>query len=239
MKKIIVMIAFIIAAGFHNQVDAQLLKEAKKFVKTNTGSGLTEKDASDGIKEALVKGTGEAVKVVSVNDGYFGNAQIKIPFPPDAKVIEDKLRALGMGKKVDEAVLSMNRAAEDAAKDAKPIFVNAITGMSVKDAIGIVKGEKDAATHYLRKTTSPELNVKFQPVIKNSLDKVNATKYWEDLVKTYNKIPLVKKMNPDLTAYVTQKAIDGLFVMVAREEENIRKNPAARTTELLKKVFGK
>ncbi len=239
MKKIIVLLALIIAAGFVDQLDAQLLKEAKKFVKTNTGSGLSEKDASDGIKEALVKGTGEAVKVVSVNDGYFGNARIKIPFPPDAKVIEEKLRALGMGKKVDEAVLSMNRAAEDAAKDAKPIFVNAITGMSVKDAIGIVKGEKDAATQYLRKTTSPELNVKFQPVIKSSLDKVNATKYWEDLVKTYNKIPMVKKMNPDLTAYVTQKAIDGLFVMVAQEEENIRKNPAARTTELLKKVFGK
>ncbi len=239
MKKIVVLLALIIAAGFVDQLDAQLLKEAKKFVKTNTGSGLSEKDASDGIKEALVKGTGEAVKVVSVNDGYFGNARIKIPFPPDAKVIEEKLRALGMGKKVDEAVLSMNRAAEDAAKDAKPIFVNAITGMSVKDAIGIVKGEKDAATQYLRKTTSPELNVKFQPVIKSSLDKVNATKYWEDLVKTYNKIPMVKKMNPDLTAYVTQKAIDGLFVMVAQEEENIRKNPAARTTELLKKVFGK
>lgn len=239
MKKVIVIVALIVVAGFIGQTDAQLLKEAKKFVKTNTGGGLTEKDASDGIKEALVKGAGEAVKVVSVTDGYFGNAQIKIPFPPDAKVIEDKLRALGMGKKVDEAILSMNRAAEDAAKDAKPIFVNAITGMSVKDAIGIVKGQNDAATQYLRKTTSPELNAKFQPVIKTSLDKVNATKYWEDLVKTYNKIPMVKKMNPDLTAYVTQKAIDGLFVMVAREEENIRKNPAARTSELLRKVFGK
>jgi Protein of unknown function (DUF4197) len=217
--------------------NAQILKDAKKFVDKNTG-GLSEKDAADGIREALVKGTGESVKLVANVDGYFGNPQIKIPFPPEAKEIESKLRAMGMGKKVDEVVLSLNRAAEDAGNEAKPIFIDAIKGMSISDAIKIVKGENDAATKYLSRTTSPQLNAKFQPVIKTSLDKVDATKQWEELVKTYNKIPFVKKMNPNLPAYVTGKAIDGLFIMVAKEELKIRQDPMARTSEILKKVFG-
>lgn len=217
--------------------EAQILKDANKLLRQGTGK-LTEKDAADGIREALVNGTGQAVKVVSNVDGYFKNPEIKIPFPEDAKVIESKLRAVGLGNKVDEVILSINRAAEDAAKEATPIFVTAIKSMTVKDAINIVKGEDNAATSYLKQTSSPELNNKFQPIIKTSLDKVQATKYWEDLIKAYNKIPLVTKMNPDLTAYVTGKAIDGLFVMVAKEEYKIRKDPKARTTELLRKVFG-
>jgi hypothetical protein len=143
-----------------------------------------------------------------------------------------------MGKKVDEFNLSMNRAAEKAANEAKPIFIAAIKGMTVKDAINIVKGQSDAATMYLKNTTSPELKDKFQPIIKTSLDNVNATKYWSDLISIYNKIPFVKKMNPDLTGYVTEKAINGLFIMIAKEEVKIRKDPMARTSELLKKVFG-
>ena len=143
-----------------------------------------------------------------------------------------------MGKKVDEFNESMNRAAEKAASEAKPIFISAIKDMTVKDAINIVKGSDNAATMYLKNTTSPQLIDKFKPVIKSSLDNVNATKYWSDLITIYNKIPLVKKMNPDLTAYVTGKAIDGLFVMIAKEELKIRKDPMARTSELLKKVFG-
>jgi len=216
---------------------AQILKEANKFLKQKSGQ-LTEKDAADGIREALIKGTGETVKVVSNLDGYFRNPEIKIPFPEDAREIETKLRSIGLGNKVDEVILSLNRAAEDASKEATPIFVSAIKSMTVKDAINIVKGQDNSATLYLKQTSSPELNLKFQPVIKTSLDKVQATKYWEELVKTYNKLPLVKKMNPDLTAYVTGKAIDGLFVMVAKEEYKIRKDPKARTTELLRKVFG-
>ncbi len=219
------------------QAKSQILKDANKLLRQGTGK-LTEKDAADGIREALVNGTGQAVKVVSNVDGYFKNPEIKIPFPEDAKVIESKLRAVGLGNKVDEVILSINRAAEDAAKEATPIFVSAIKSMTVKDAINIVKGEDNAATSYLKQTSSPELNNKFQPIIKTSLDKVQATKYWEDLIKAYNKIPLVTKMNPDLTAYVTGKAIDGLFVMVAKEEYKIRKDPKARTTELLRKVFG-
>jgi len=143
-----------------------------------------------------------------------------------------------LGSKVDEVVLSINRAAEDAAKSAEQVFVGAIKGMTVSDAIQIVKGKNDAATQYLSKTTSPELRTKFRPIIKASLDKVDATRLWTDVINTYNQIPFVSKQNPDLTEYVTNKAIDGLFVMIAKEELKIRQNPAARTTEILKKVFG-
>jgi hypothetical protein len=238
MKKITLLFISIFAFVHVENSHAQFLKNAKKLVEQKSG-GFTEKDAADGIKEALNNGTAKSVSFLSKPDGYFKNMEVKIPFPQDAKEIESKLRAVGMGKQVDEAVLSINRAAEDAANEAKPIFLAAIKGMTVKDAINIVKGENDAATKYLNRTTSPELNAKFQPIIKTSLDKVQATKYWADLIKAYNKIPLVKKMNPDLTGYVTQKAIDGLFVMIAKEELNIRKDPMARTSEILKKVFGK
>jgi hypothetical protein len=235
MKKIYMLV--FIAIVFIQQTDAQFLKDAKKLLNTK-GKGLTEKDAADGIKEALVNGTGNSVKVVSVIDGYWGNPEIKIPFPQDAQEMESKLRTIGMGKKVDEFNESMNRAAEKAASEAKPIFVTAIKEMTVRDAINIVKGENNAATVYLKNTTSPQLIGKFQPVIKTSLDNVNATKYWNDLITMYNKIPLVKKMNPNLSEYVTQKAIDGLFIMIAKEELKIRKDPMARTSDLLKRVFG-
>jgi hypothetical protein len=217
--------------------NAQFLKKAQKSLGMSS-PGFSESEAVQGIKEALVKGTGESVSFVSVVDGYFGNPEIKIPFPEDAKMVESKLRAIGMGKQVDEAILSINRAAEDAAQQAKPIFVNAITAMSISDAIGIVKGPEDAATSYLRNTTSPDLRLKFKPEIQKSLDKVQATKYWKDLITTYNKIPMVQKVNPDLAAYVTDKAIAGLFVMISKEEKKIRKDPVARTSEILKKVFG-
>jgi Protein of unknown function (DUF4197) len=217
--------------------DAQLLKDAKKLLNPRN-KGLTEKDAADGIKEALVNGTGESVILVSGIDGYWGNPEIKIPFPAEAKDMESKLRTMGMGKKVDEFNESMNRAAEKAAIEAKNIFITAIKNMTVRDAINIVKGADNAATMYLKNNTSPELIGKFKPIIKTSLDNVNATKYWSDLIAVYNKIPLIKKMNPDLPQYVTQKAVDGLFIMIAKEELKIRKDPAARTSELLKKVFG-
>ena len=235
MKKIYLLL--FIALLLMQNTDAQILKDAKKLLNTNS-KALTEKDAADGIKEALINGTGESVKLVSVIDGYWGNPEIKILFPPEAKEMETRLRAIGMGKKVDEFNESMNRAAEKAATEAKPIFISAIKGLTVKDAVNIVKGANDAATSYLKNTTSPELKVKFQPPIKTSLDNVNATKYWSDLITAYNKIPLVKKMNPNLTEYVTDRAINGLFIMIAKEELKIRKDPMARTSELLKKVFG-
>jgi hypothetical protein len=219
--------------------NAQFLKKVSKALETTTSTtGFTEDEAAAAIREALIKGTGESVNLVSVVDGYFKNPEIKIPFPPEAVSIESKLRAVGLGAQVDKAVLSINRAAEDAAKEAKPIFVAAVKGMSIREAINIVRGKENAATEYLKNTTSPELKLKFRPVIEQSLNEVNATKYWTDVINSYNKIPLVQKMNPDLAAYVTDRAIEGLFIMIAKEELKIRKDPVARTTELLKKVFG-
>jgi hypothetical protein len=235
MKKFFILL--LIAILGIQQIDAQFLKNAKKLINSKN-NGLTEKDAADGIKEALVNGTGESVKQVSVLNGYWGNPEIKIPFPAEAKEMESKLRTIGMGKKVDEFNESMNRAAEKAASEAKSIFLTAIKEMTVRDAVNIVKGTDNAATMYLKNNTSPQLIDKFQPIIKTSLDNVNATRYWSDLITIYNKIPMVKKMNPDLPQYVTQKAIDGLFIMIAKEELKIRKDPVARTSELLKKVFG-
>lgn len=235
MKKIYIVVLLAILSIQYT--DGQFLKDAKKLLNTQ-GKGFTEKDAADGIREALINGTGESVKVVSVLNGYWGNPEIKIPFPQEAREVETKLRAIGLGQKVDEFNESMNRAAEKAANEAKTIFIAAIKGMTVKDAINIVRGQNNAATVYLQNTTSPELKSKFQPVIKSSLDNVNATKYWSDLIGAYNKIPLVKKMNPNLTEYVTDRAINGLFIMLAKEELKIRKDPMARTSELLKKVFG-
>jgi hypothetical protein len=229
----------VLLLSFTLQVDAQFLKEAKSMVqKAKGGVTFSEGDAASAIKEALNKGIAKGVEMVSKENGYFGDIEIKIPFPQEAKSMEDKLRAIGMGNKVDEVVLSINRAAEDAAIKAKDIFMVAIKQMTLTDAINIVKGEDNAATKYLQTHTTDELVRQFSPVIAESLTKVNATKYWSDVIGTYNKIPLVRKMNPDLTDYVTHKAIDGLFVKIAKEEKDIRKNPAARTSELLKKVFG-
>jgi hypothetical protein len=152
MKKAYIFLLFAILS--FQFTDAQFLKDAKKFLNSKN-KGLTEKDAADGIKEALVNGTGQSVKVVSIQDGYWGNPEIKIPFPAEAQEMESKLRAIGMGKKVDEFNVSMNRAAEKAATEAKPIFVAAIKGMTVKDAINIVKGADNAATMYLKNATTP------------------------------------------------------------------------------------
>lgn len=201
-------------------------------------TGFSEEEAGEAIKEALTKGVIAGVDLVSASDGYLKNPEIKIPFPPEAKQMEKKLRAVGMGDKVDEFIVSMNRAAEDAASEAKPIFIGAIKKITVQDAISIVKEDGHPATDYLDRTTSAPLAQRFQPKIDASLAKVDATRLWEDLVKAYNKIPMVKKMEPDLSKYVTERAIDGLFVMVGKEEEKIRIDPLAQTSDLLKKVFG-
>jgi hypothetical protein len=236
MKRFVLLscLCLCIAGSAAAQLD-RLKKAAKDLT---SGGGLSSAEIAEGLKEALTNGISKGSDLVSQLDGYFKNPEIKLPFPPEAKKAEDKLRQIGMGKEVDNFVLSLNRAAEDAAKEAKPIFVAAIKGMTIQDAAGILKGNQDAATQYLKKTTSSPLKDKFLPVVKNSLSKVNATKYYADLIKTYNKIPLVQKMNPNLDEYATDKAIAGLFVMIAKEEKNIRSNPGARTSELLKKVFG-
>lgn len=203
-----------------------------------TPAPLTQNDAASGIREALSKGITKAVEVVSKTDGYFKNPLITIPFPSEASAVENAVRKVGMGNEVDKVVESLNRAAENAAQGALPIFGDAITKLTLTDALSIVQGSNErAATDYLQKTTSAQLTEKFKPVIQQSLDKVDATKYWETVMNAYNKIPFVKKMNPDLSQYVTEKAISGLFIMVAQEEKEIRKNPLARTTDILKKVF--
>lgn len=199
---------------------------------------LTTAEVGDGLKEALVNGISKGADLVSVTDGYFKNPEIKIPFPPEVQKVEKALRDIGLGSEVDKFVMTLNRGAEDAAKSAKPIFVSAIKSMTIQDAWAILKGEDNAATEYLRRTTSTQLKDAFKPVIQSSLNKVNATKYYGDLVTRYNKIPFVEKVNPNLDDYATDKAIEGLFVMIAKEEKNIRKDPVARTTELLKRVFG-
>lgn len=198
---------------------------------------LSESDVAAGLKEALVKGTGTGTATASKLDGYFKNPRLRIPFPPEITKVETKLRQLGMNTLVDDFILSLNRGAEKAATEAKPIFVDAITSMTVKDAWGILKGEDDAATNYLRRTTSTSLETAFKPVIKTSLDAVDATKYFTKVINTYNKIPLVEKVNPNLEDYVTDKAMVGLFLLIEDEEKEIRKDPLARTSELLKKVF--
>lgn len=200
-------------------------------------ASLTTAEVAEGLKEALIKGVSKGSEVVSQLDGYFKNPEIKIPFPPDVKKVEDRLRQIGFGSEVDKFVMTLNRGAEDAAKEARPIFVNAIRSMTIDDAWSILRGSDDAATQFLKRTTSSLLKEKFRPVIKNSLDKVNATRYYSDIVNRYNQIPLVQKVNPDLDDYATEKSIEGLFVMIAKEEKNIRQDPVARTTELLRRVF--
>lgn len=190
------------------------------------------------LKEALIKGTSSGVDNLSQIGGYLDNPKVKIPFPKNAEKVKNTLIDLGMQKQVDQVVTSINRAAEDAVKEASPLFINAIREMSIADVRSILFGEDDAATKYLKSKTSQGLSQKFQPKIKTSLDKVNATKYWTDVMSTYNKVPFVDKVNTDLTAYVTDLAIEGLFLKIEEEEKAIRDNPVERTTAILKKVFG-
>lgn len=213
-------------------------KILKSVGSEGSGAGLSEEQITAGLKEALEKGAEVAVRSTSAEDGFFGNSLIRIPFPPEAVQMEKKLRSMGMSKQVDDFILSLNRAAEDASKSALPILTGAVTGMTVTDGMKILKGEDDAATSYLRTSTEDQLTNEFTPIVEKSLEKVDVTRYWTPLVNTYNSIPFVTKQDPDLKKYVTEKGIDGLFTMIAKEEKTIREDPMARTSDLLKKVFG-
>lgn len=237
MKRIVLLVCAIYFASCSSSQINSTLGSVNKTLGGSSGTSLTAAQVAEGLKEALVKGISVGADQASKLDGYFKNPQIKIPFPPDVKRVEDKLRQLGLGAEVDKFVMTLNRGAEDAAKEAKPIFINAIRSMTIDDAWAILKGKDDAATQYLKRVTSSQLKAKFKPVIQTSLNKVNATRYYKDIVTKYNQIPLVQKVNADLDDYATDKAIEGLFVMIAKEEKNIRQNPVARTTDLLKKVF--
>lgn len=208
-------------------------------VATGATSGTpTSLEIGNALKQALEIGTSAGADRLSAKDGFFGNMAIKILFPTEAQKVEKTLRSVGLNSLADNVILSLNRAAEDAAKEAKPIFVNAIKQMTIADATNILLGNKDAATSYFKRVTTAQLMEKFSPVISNSLSKVGATKYWTDAATAYNKIPLVKPVNTNLTQYVAEKAIDGMFVQVAQEELKIRDNIGARSTGLLQKVFG-
>ncbi len=226
--------------GCKSQISLDKLKsEGTKILNQGTGSKLTNDEIIKGLKEALTIGSNNASSLVSKVDGYYKNPQLYIPFPPEAKKVQETLIKYGQNKLVNDFVMTLNRAAEEAAKEAAPIFVAAVKNMTIKDGLNILNGSNDAATSYLKTNTQAELLKKFRPVIERALSKVNATKYWSNVMDTYNKIPGVQKMNPDLAGYATQKAIDGLFIMVAKEELKIRQDPAARVTDILKKVFGK
>ena len=244
MKKIILSSAFIllIIFSFAQNPDNSLnglFKKASGILnpgKTNPGN-LSTSEIISGLKEALSLGAQKSGDKLSAIDGFFKDAVVKILMPPEAAKVESKLRMLGMGKLVDNAILSLNRAAEDASKSAAPIFLDAIKKMTLKDALGILKGKDTAATSYLRNTTTSQLTLAFQPIIDASLQKVNATKYWKDVFTAYNKISFTK-VDTDLNSYVTSRALNGIFYYVAEEEKKIRTNPAERASDLLKKVFG-
>ncbi len=210
-----------------------------KLPQTTGLGGISEAEAAQGIREALAQGLTNAVLKLNREDGFFKDALYKILLPPDAKKVENTLRSLGFNSLVDKAILQINRGAEDAAGFAKPIFVDAVKSMTLQDAIGLVRNGDTSATHFFREKTTEKLLAAFLPIIKSSLDKVDATKYYGDVISRYNNFPTtIRKINPDLANFVTAKATDALFDLVAVEEKNIRTNIAARTTDILKKVFG-
>jgi hypothetical protein len=241
MKKVLLFSLCLFSATII--VQAQSAQDIfKSFTKKNKNkkdtSSLSTSEVISGLKEALNNGVNTGTTKLSSVDGFFANAAVKILMPPDAQKVEKTLRGIGLGKQVDDAILSMNRAAEDATKSAAPIFLDAIKQMSIEDAWGILRGGDTAATAYLRRSTTAALTSAFRPVIEGSLEKVDATKYWNTVFTNYNKFSL-NKINPDLSAYVTDKALAGIFYEIAQQETLIRKDPFARTTDILKEVFGK
>ena len=230
------------ALVLHTTSQAQILKKAAGILNgggsTTTGS-VTENEAGLGIKEALEKGVSAGISLLNKQNGFFGNELYKVLLPPDALKAERALRSIGLGGEVDKAILQINRAAEQAVGFAKPIFVNAIKQMTITDALNLLRGGQRSATDYFQNKTTESLKTAFSPVIDSALNKTSATRYYGSLVTKYNSLPTTfNKINPDLKGYVTEKAVQALFDQIAKEELAIRQNPAARTSELLKKVFG-
>jgi len=200
--------------------------------------GLSEARITDGLKEALQVGTANAVNLTGRVDGYFSNQAIKILMPSQLRQVETGLRVAGQGARVDEFVLSMNRAAEQAAPQARKIFVDAISSMTFEDAQRILSGGDTAATEYFKKRTTPQLTAAFKPVVEKKLGEVGVTRQYRDLLAQARAVPFLRVDAYDIDTYVVGKSLDGLFVVVGEEEKKIRHDPAARVTELLKDVFG-
>ena len=244
MKKIFTLI---LCLGLFQVSHAQFGKLKKAMDKATDkaeskllgGTKLSQDEVGKGLKEALNVGVGKAADALSIEDGYLKSIY-KIHLPGDAQAVVNKVKKVPGFQDADKKLITLlNRAAEDAATKAKPIFVSAIKKMTIQSAMNILMGNKNAATVYLKKNTNQDLNDAFLPVIQNSLDEVNARSYWNKIVTAYNKIPLTKKVEPKLDEYVTRKALEGMFGLVAEKELDIRENQASRTSDLLKKVFAK
>jgi Protein of unknown function (DUF4197) len=238
MKRLVAVLFLFTGIAVMGQ-SGSVLNSIEKKIGGGSGSSLSSDDIVAGLKQALSLGAQKSADQLSAVNGFLNDKAVKILLPDQAQKAEKTLRSLGMGKLVDDAITSMNHAAEEASKSAAPIFLTAIKNMNVSDGLNILKGSDTAATAYLRKSATPGLTKVYTPVIDSALEKTGATKYWKDVFETYNKLPTTfSKVNPDLSAYVTQKAINGIFYYVAQEEIKIRKDPAAQVTDLLKKVFG-
>lgn len=235
MKKI--LFALFIITALSTSANAQLKDLVGKGKEMLSGGSLSNADIGKALKEALNNGVTKEVTKLTAVDGFYKNEAVKILLPEELQKVDKKLRQMGMSSLADEGIKVLNRAAEDAVKEATPIFVDAITKMTITDAKKILMGADNSATAYLQKTTTTPLYGKFSPVVKTSLDKVGADAVWEKIISKYNSLPLVTKVNPDLTDYVTNKALDGVFKMITVEEKNIRTNLSSRTSDLLKKAF--
>lgn len=208
---------------------------ASDYVSGNTGGSSI--NIAGGLKEALNNGIAKQVTLLTRTDGFYNNSLVRISIPDELKVVEQALRNIGLGSLADKGIKALNTAASDAVKEATPIFVSAVSSLTFSDAKAILMGSQDAATQYLQRTTSQALYQKFFPVVKNSFSKVGADEIWREIINKYNAIPLVNPVNPDLNDYVTNKALEGVFKMIAIEEKNIRTDINARTSTLLKEVF--
>ena len=229
MKKILMLMVAVSLSGC-----AEMQQVMNQFPQTQGIGGV---DIAGGLKEALNNGISKQVTKLTTTDGFYRNELVKILLPEELRKVDSGLRKLGLNSLADEGLKVLNRAAEDAVKEATPIFVDAVRNMSFADARGILMGNQNSATSYLQNSTSTALYGKFNPVIRNSFTKVGADKVWANIITKYNSIPLINKVNPDLTDYVTNQAMNGVFKMVAVEEKNIRTNINARTSILLQKVF--
>tara|TARA_B100000767_G_scaffold181904_1_gene169849 strand:+ start:5191 stop:5901 length:711 start_codon:yes stop_codon:yes gene_type:complete len=235
MKTIFSVLLLLIVQLCSAQID--LLKVASTKASTLLYSSANEDEVAKGLREALVIGADKATESASAKNGFYLNNIIRIPFPPEAEKMKITLQKAGMQSQIKNFEKSINSAAELATKQVLIIFVDAINNMGIQDAFQILKGENTAATSYLRKKTSVQLYNKIKPLAKKSIQQVEVTKYWNPLVKTYNTIPFTKSVQPDLEDYVTNKTIEGIFILIANQEKEIRNNPKARTSELLQKVF--
>ncbi len=230
MKKTVTQFAFLLTLGCFGVPTA--VAQLPKI--TNP---LSEIEISNGLKEALNNGINKQVSILAAKDGFLKNEAVKITLPGELKKVDKQLRQMGMGKLADQGLELLNRAAEDAVKEAIPIFIDAVKEMTFTDAKNILLGNESAATTYLQTNTSSSLYAKFNPIIKKSFSKVGADKVWKEIITQYNRIPFIKKITPDLTDYTTKKAMEGVFKMIAIEEKEIRTKLPARNTIVLKKVF--